>query len=40
MLKEVKAIITRSRATMLEDAVGAISLFVLLIVGLNLPGLA
>ncbi|MEH7826676.1 hypothetical protein [Gemmobacter denitrificans] len=39
MLKEVKAIITRSSATLVEDVLGTVSLFVLLIAGLHLPGI-
>lgn len=39
MLNEVKAVITRSGDTMIEDAIGAACLFVLLFAGLSLPGL-
>ena len=39
MAKEIKASITRSRDTLIGDMVGAVSLVVLLYVGLCLPGL-
>lgn len=39
MLKEVKDVFARSSATLIEDALGVLSLFVLLIAGLHLPGL-
>jgi hypothetical protein len=37
MLKEVKTVLARSSHTMIEDALGVVTLFVLLIAGLNLP---
>lgn len=40
MLKELKDILARSHATLLEDALGVISLFVLLFAGLSLSGVA
>ncbi|WP_269434054.1 hypothetical protein [Pelagovum pacificum] len=39
MAKELKSAITRSRDTILGDAIGAVSLAVMLFVGLSLPGL-
>lgn len=39
MLQDIKAVLARSSDTMIEDAVGVVSLFSLLIVGLYLPGL-
>lgn len=36
MLKEVKAVFTRSSATMLEDAMGTAAIFALLVLGLHL----
>lgn len=38
-VKEIKDVVQRSRATLIEDLVGALSLVVLLIVGLNLSAL-
>ena len=40
MLTEIKAILHRSQATVLEDSIGVISLFSLLIAGLYLSGSA
>jgi hypothetical protein len=37
MLKDVKAVLARSSQTVIEDALGVVTLFVLLIAGLNLP---
>lgn len=37
MMTELKALLTRSSATLLEDAVGVASLFSLLIAALYLP---
>jgi hypothetical protein len=37
MLKEVKTVLARSSHTVIEDALGVVTLFVLLIAGLNLP---
>ena len=37
MLKEVKTVLARSSHTMIEAALGVVTLFVLLIAGLNLP---
>ncbi len=39
MLTDLKKIYDRSSATLLQDAAGAISLVVMLLVGLHLPGL-
>jgi hypothetical protein len=36
MLKEVKTVLARSSATVAEDALGVVTLFVLLIAGLSL----
>lgn len=36
MLKEVKAVFTRSSATMVEDALGTVAIFALLVLGLHL----
>ncbi len=38
MFTEITEILTRSRATLIEDAVGVVSLFVLLFAGLGLSG--
>ena len=38
MFTEINEILNRSRATLMEDAVGVISLFVLLFVGLGVSG--
>ena len=37
MLKEAKIVLARSSRTVIEDAVGVVTLFALLIAGLNLP---
>jgi len=37
MLKEAKVVLARSSRTVIEDAVGVVTLFALLIAGLNLP---
>jgi hypothetical protein len=39
MLKNVKAVLARSSDTVIEDALGVVTLFALLILGLNLPAL-
>ena len=39
MLHELKDILARSQATLLQDMVGAAALVVMLVVVLNLPGL-
>ncbi|MDF0599532.1 hypothetical protein P1J78_02200 [Psychromarinibacter sp. C21-152] len=39
MMTELKEILSRSSATLLQDAAGAAALVLMLIVGLNLPGL-
>lgn len=39
MAKEIKAAIANSRDTLVSDALGAVSLIVLLVAGLCLPGL-
>ena len=39
MAKDIKSAITRSRDTIIADAIGAASLLVMLFVGLSLPGM-
>jgi hypothetical protein len=39
MLSELKAVLTRSSDTLVQDAAGAAALVVMLIVSLHLPGL-
>ncbi len=39
MAKEIKSVITRSSDTIIADALGAVSLLVILYAGLALPGL-
>lgn len=39
MLKDLKTAFHRSQATFVQDALGAASLLVMLVVGLHLPGL-
>ncbi|WP_368188037.1 hypothetical protein [Aestuariibius sp. HNIBRBA575] len=39
MAKEIKSIIARSQDTIISDALGVLSLIVMLFVGLSLPGL-
>ncbi|MFD0978557.1 MULTISPECIES: hypothetical protein [Tropicimonas] len=39
MLAEIKALLARSEATLLEDAIGVVALMVILVGGLHLPGL-
>lgn len=39
MLKDIRAVLNRSSATILQDALGAVSLVVMLVMGLHLPGL-
>ena len=38
MLTEISEIVNRSRATLVEDAVGVLSLFVMLYAGLTMSG--
>ncbi|WP_269150150.1 hypothetical protein [Ruegeria lacuscaerulensis] len=38
MLTQIKTAISRSHATLLQDAAGAVSLVVILMVALHLPG--
>ena len=38
MLTEISDIVNRSRATLVEDAVGVLSLFVMLFAGLTISG--
>ncbi|WP_272871495.1 hypothetical protein [Ruegeria lacuscaerulensis] len=38
MLTQIKTAISRSQSTLLQDAVGAVSLIVMLMVALHLPG--
>ncbi len=40
MLNDIKDILTRSRATLIEDATGVAILFSMLLVGLHLSGAA
>lgn len=40
MLTELKEIVARSRATLIEDMLGAVTLFSLLIAGLYMSGTA
>jgi hypothetical protein len=40
MLNDIKTILTTSRATLVEDSLGVIALFTLLLVGLHLSGAA
>lgn len=37
MIEQIKTTIERSRATLLSDAIGALALMVILVVGLHLP---
>jgi hypothetical protein len=39
MAKDIRAMIERSRDTLVSDAIGALSLVVMLVAGLSLPGL-
>ncbi len=39
MAKDIKTAIDRARDTIIPDAIGAVSLLVILFVGLSLPGL-
>lgn len=39
MLNDLKDVVNRSSATLLQDAAGAAALVVMLLVGLHLPGL-
>ncbi|MFN3824678.1 MAG: hypothetical protein ACK4GW_10820 [Pseudorhodobacter sp.] len=39
MFREIKAVVTRSGDTLLEDALGVTALFVVLVAGLALPSL-
>jgi len=39
MLNDLKSILSRSSDTLLEDALGVVSLFTLLVAGLYLPNL-
>lgn len=38
MIHEVKSILRRNRDTLASDALGAVALFLVLFVGLSLPG--
>lgn len=38
MLSQIKIAFVRSRATLIQDAAGATALVVMLLAGLNLPG--
>jgi hypothetical protein len=40
MLNDIKTILTNSRATLLEDSLGLIALFTMLLAGLHLSGAA
>ncbi|MDX1821531.1 MAG: hypothetical protein ACU0A4_00935 [Paracoccaceae bacterium] len=37
MIEQIKDAVTRSRDTLLSDAIGAMALMVILVVGLHLP---
>ena len=39
MAKELKSVLSRHHATLWQDALGAVSLVVMLVVGLHLPNL-
>jgi hypothetical protein len=39
MIAEMKAVAARSSSTLIEDALGVLSLFAVLVVGLSLPSL-
>lgn len=39
MLTEIKTVLARTQHTLFQDALGAASLVVMLLVGLHLPGL-
>ncbi|WP_258547005.1 MULTISPECIES: hypothetical protein [Roseobacteraceae] len=39
MLTEIKSVLSRTQHTLIQDALGAASLVVMLLVGLHLPGL-
>ena len=39
MFSDLKAIIARAEPTLLQDALGAVALMVMLVAGLHLPGL-
>lgn len=39
MLNEIKSVLTRSAPTLMQDAIGATALVVILMVGLHLPSL-
>lgn len=39
MLNEVKAVLSRSSATIVEDSLGVVSLFLVLLTALAVPGL-
>ncbi len=39
MFAQIKTVVARSPETLLQDAVGAAALLVMLVVGLQLPGL-
>lgn len=39
MLSDMKEVLSRSSATLLQDAAGAAALVLMLVVGLTLPGL-
>ena len=39
MIRQIKTVAARSADTLLQDAIGAAALMVMLVVGLHLPGL-
>ncbi len=39
MIKDLKTVLSRSSATVVQDTIGVIALAITLVVGLNLPGL-
>jgi len=40
MLDQIRSVIERSRETLLSDAIGAMALLIILVVGLHLPNFA
>lgn len=39
MMEQIKTVITRADSTLVQDAIGALSLMALLVAALHLPGL-
>ncbi|MFU8882960.1 MAG: hypothetical protein ACNA7Q_11385 [Rhodobacterales bacterium] len=40
MLDQIRSVIERSRETLISDAIGAMALLIILVVGLHLPNFA